>query len=906
MTGEMRFVLITGDQGLGKTRLVEHFLERQRRRMVILAARASPFSATTPFGVWVEAIEGHFRQIPSGTILAFCGDRAETLSALLPSVATAQSDAPRELPARAWLLDGLTVLMSGLARERPLAIFLDDLHLADPSSWEALHYLAHSATDARMLVLATARSGELRAQRALTEMLGGLEQDGALSQLHLHPLDRNGVAELARIMLARSETPTPLVDWLARRSQGNPLFAIGLLRALLEQRADLNAPDLRRLPEDLRERVLSRVDGLEPPVRALLEGLAVVGGPASLSMVGRLAAEPGEAAEHLAYLTAMGLVGEVERGPELIYELTHPLVQEAIYDGMGGARRRAMHRAVARTLTATGSPIMAALHYARAAGPGDEEALVAVLVAAEAADRQESYPEARSLLRAGADLMPDWDPRLYRTLDRLAWLAQMTLDKSGIDVLRRLEGLAAKEGRPEAVADVLLRLASFQYAHAGDVEAAERTMGRALQLYTTAGRPQRVLAVRNEMAWLAGLGGDLQRQRDEGQRVLADARAQHAEEVVLHSLGCVAHAAAVLGGFAEAEAAVEEGLELSHLRDDRSQQEWFRAQLPFLRALAGHAGEAVQSYLEGEAAGRFATTEPAEFGAIAHWAGGALERALSLALAAAPWSPSGLSHRRAWVLGVAALCQSELGRPHDARAQLARAQAVFDGHRFFWMSSVCTWAQGVTAASAGDQVEAARVLALAAEELLDTGALTLGALVAFDLEEVCAWNGDLAGQLTWRERLGQVAKQLDRDLYHALAAPERPESVETLERLGWRLHLARALARHDDAGSVARAATAFQGMKAEWRRGLALTRLAALGRPGRRAATLLAQAQTLSRRERDVAALAAQGLTAREIGEKLFISFRTVQTHLEHVYLKLGLESKRDLVRRGRELGLVT
>ena len=502
--------------------------------------------------------------------------------------------------------------------------------------------------------------------------------------------------------------------------------------------------------------------------------------------------------------------------------------------------------------------------------------------------------------------MPDSDPRLHRTLDRLAWLAQMTLDRSGIDVLHRLEGLAVKEGRPEAVADVLLRLASFQYAHAGDVEAAQQTMERALQLYTTAGRPQRVLAVRNEMAWLAGLGGDLRRQRDEGQRVLAEARAQDVEEVVLHSLGCVGHSAAVLGRFAEAEAAIEEGLELSRLRDDRAQEEWFSAQLPFIRALAGPANEALESYRAGEAAGRFATTEPAEFSAIAHWAGGALEKALSLALAAAPWSPSGLSHRRAWVLGVAALCQSELGRPHDARAKLARAQAVVDGHRFFWMASVCTWAEGVTAASAGDQVEAARLLALAADELLNMGALTLGALVAFDLEEMKAWNGDLAGQLTWRERLGQVAKHLDRDLYHALAAPERPESVDTLERLGWRLHRARALARCDDAGSVARAATEFEGMRAEWRRGLALSRLAALGRPGRRAATLLAQAQSLSRRERDVAALAAQGLTAREIGEKLFISFRTVQTHLEHVCLKLGLESKRELVRRGRELGLIT
>jgi DNA-binding CsgD family transcriptional regulator len=675
---------------------------------------------------------------------------------------------------------------------------------------------------------------------------------------------------------------------------------------LLDQRGDVNAPHLRRLPEELRERVLLGVHGLEPPERALLEALAVVAGPADLPMVERLIGKRTDPVDGLARLEASRLVTEVEHGPEVTYELTHPLVQEAVYEGMGSVRRRAVHRVVARTLAAMGRPMMAAPHYARAATPGDEEALGALLAVAETADRQESYPEARVLLQAATDLMLDGDPRLHRALDRLGWLAQITLDRSGIDALRRLERLTRGDGRPDEVADVLLRLASFQYAHAGDVDAAQETMARAVQLYTAAGRPQRVLAVRNEMAWLAGLGGDLRRQRDEGERVLAEARAHGEEEVVLHSLGCIGHSAAVLGRFAEAEAAIEEGLVLSQRRDDLGQHEWFRAQVPFVRALAGPVTDAVESYLEGEATDRFRTTEPAEFASIAHWAAGALEKALSLSLAAAPWGPSGLSHRRAWVLGVAALCQSELGRPAEARAQLARAQAVFDDHRFFWMSSVCTWARGITAASADDQVEAARILAIAAEELLDMGALTLGALVAFDLEEVCAWNGDLAGQLTWRERLGQLAEQLGEDLYRALATPDRLESIETLGRLGWRLHRARALARRDDAGSVARGVTEFEGMRAEWRRGLALSRLASLGRPGRRAAAALAQAHALSRRERDVAALAAQGLTAREIGERLFISFRTVQTHLEHAYLKLGLESKRELVRRGRELGLLS
>ncbi|MBO0683389.1 MAG: AAA family ATPase [Candidatus Dormibacteraeota bacterium] len=904
--GELRVLLIAADPGMGKTHLVEHFLERRRRNLAALMARASPFSATAPFGVWVEAIEGYLRQLPAAAIEELAADRWEALSKLLPSVAAVHRDVPRDPPPRTWLLEALLVLISRIARRRPLAVFLDDLHLADASSWEVLDYLARNLVDAPVLVLAAVRPGELGAQRALTEMLGGLEQDGMLSTLRIQPMDRDGLGQLARSMLAGSEPPVPLIDWLLVRSRGNPLFATGLLRALIEQGGDVNAPQLHSLPEGLRERVLSRVQGLEPRLRGLLETLAVLAGPADASTVQALVGSSAEATEGLASLVALRLVAEVERGPELTYELVHPLVQEAIYEGIRAARRRSLHRTVAGKLAVMGRPMAAAAHYARGATPGDEEALRALLTAADVADRQEeSYAEALPLLQAATDLMLDGDPRLPPALDRLGWLAQTTLDKSGVAVLRRLERLARAENDPEAVADVLLRLASFQYAHAGEGESAQETMARAVQLYRAAGRPQRVLAVRNEMAWLAGLGGDLRRQRDEGARVLAEARAQGEQEVVLHSLGCVGHSAAILGRFSEAEAAIGEGLELSRIMEDSGQHEWFTAQVPLVRMLRGPVSEALDAYREGEAAGAFKTTEPAEFGSLPHWAAGALERALSLALAAAPWSPSGLSHRRAWVLGVAALCQSELGRPAEARAQLARAQAVFAGHRFFSMSTVCTWAQGIAAASAGDLVEAARVLTLAAEELLEMGALPLGVLVAFDLHEVCTWQGDLARQLAWRERMELVADNLDSVLYRALASPERPESVETLGRLGWRLHRARALARRDDAASVARAAREFEEMKARWRHRLALSRLASLGGPGRRAAAGLGHSQDLSRRERDVAALAAQGLTAREIGERLFISYRTVQTHLEHAYLKLGLESKRELVRRGRELGLL-
>jgi predicted ATPase len=151
IAGELRVLLITGDPGLGKTRLVERFLERHRRSLVPLVGRASLFSGTAPFGIWVEAIERHLRQLPAGAVTQVCGDRAETLSWLLPSVAAAHGRPPPQPPSRTWLLDALSLLLGRLARWRPLAVFLDDLHLSARGSRQSIpsRYSSRSTMVAR-------------------------------------------------------------------------------------------------------------------------------------------------------------------------------------------------------------------------------------------------------------------------------------------------------------------------------------------------------------------------------------------------------------------------------------------------------------------------------------------------------------------------------------------------------------------------------------------------------------------------------------------------------------------------------------------------------------------------------------------------------------------------------------
>ena len=213
--------------------------------------------------------------------MELCGGLLDDLASLLHRVALVRGSVPERDPSLPRLLQGLAGLLGNVARRRPLVVVLDDVHHADASSWQALRYFARHLDDARLLVLATSRPAELAGHDVAAQVLFELDQDALLSRLEVAPLGRRGVSELAEAVIERP-APRALVDWLVERSQGNPLFAIGLLRALLDERADLADPHLRRLPEGLTERVTSQLRRFDAAPRGLLERLAVVGRPVSL------------------------------------------------------------------------------------------------------------------------------------------------------------------------------------------------------------------------------------------------------------------------------------------------------------------------------------------------------------------------------------------------------------------------------------------------------------------------------------------------------------------------------------------------------------------------------------------------------------------------------------------------
>jgi predicted ATPase len=226
-----RCVLLQGDPGVGKTRFAQEFLVRTRGRATGLQARGYPLGAAMPFGLWAELFDSYLRGRPADEVRHLCGDLVDDLAGLLRTAAAVHGSwRPDVSPAQ--LREALAVLLANLAHPRPAVLLLDDVHLADASSWEALGYLARTLAEVPVLVLACARLDELVERSVGRHVLLGLEQEGLPTRLAVGRLGAGEVRELAERLLGRPSVPPALGHWLFAQSQGNPAQVQGVVATL--------------------------------------------------------------------------------------------------------------------------------------------------------------------------------------------------------------------------------------------------------------------------------------------------------------------------------------------------------------------------------------------------------------------------------------------------------------------------------------------------------------------------------------------------------------------------------------------------------------------------------------------------------------------------------------------------
>jgi DNA-binding CsgD family transcriptional regulator len=278
--------------------------------------------------------------------------------------------------------------------------------------------------------------------------------------------------------------------------------------------------------------------------------------------------------------------------------------------------------------------------------------------------------------------------------------------------------------------------------------------------------------------------------------------------------------------------------------------------------------------------------------------------------------------QKCWLLTYAAMAAAETGDITAAHLHLQTIRQL--GRRPFWIiSDHYDWAAGRVGLAEGNLDTAVERLEAASTAFRITGALPYASYVLADLAEASALAAQPAVAARTMEAADETARQLDRDQFRALAAitasaanltlGERQVAVENardalalLSGNGFQSLEARSLAllgrslitldRQEALGRLRRAADLFAACGSRGRRDQVLADLNSLGKPGQRAAAAVVGPAALTDREREIAALAAQGLTAKRIGQQLHIGERTVETHVARVYAKFNVHTRSELV----------
>ena len=911
-SGRWAVTLLEGEPGIGKTRLLDAALEDARHRGIQVAAgRAEELERTRPFGVMADAF-GCARSSPDprraaiGELLAAGGDWARD-----PITVTSDPGL------RFRVVDALADLAEELALPGPLVIGVDDLQWADPSSLLTLSALSRRVEYLPVGLIACFRPSPRHPE--LDRLAASLVSAGG-RHLSLGGLSKQAVRDLVTDAVAA----VPGHGLLAGISgaAGNPLFVTEMLGALAQEglietsggRADVAQAIL---PPTLRLTILRRLSFLPDNTLYALRAASILGSSFTITDLSVTMARP--ALELFEVLTE-AITGRVLEDDGARLRFRHDLIRDALYEDLPLSIRRGLHREAGQRLTRAGAPsLQVAEHLARGAGQGDAEAISWLARAArEAAAR--SPDVAAELMGRAAGLMTSADPGRDRLLAERA--SSLLLAGRVPDALAACRLLLDRHHDPAVDGLVRISLGHALLAQ-GQVREARQELERAGQ------SPALSHAERGAAQAWAGFArislGDL-----DGAAALAE-QARSAisagdHQAISIAMSTVARISESRGHLREALEIAEKAVRLADespgrlghrfpvcvtrgrilIELDQPQQarsvlgDGMRIceELGIRWALATH-----QVYL---AYGRFLAGE---------WDDAIAELEASLTLAAEIGEIYSLVYAHG-LLSRISLHRNDLSRAQEAAAAADRNLAGWgSGHSMTWVA----WPRALILEAGGEPARALATMAGLWDWCVGSGlALEYPALGA-DLVRLALAAGDLGRAREASTAVAEVAAgndvawmtaealrcqglvEDDTEILQAAAdahtAGKRPlglalaceEAGSALVRHG---HAERARPLLDQAIDIYERLGAARDLA----RAEATLRAAGIRR-GRRGTRSRPQFgwRSLTPTERTVADLVTEGLSNPQIGERLYISHRTVQTHLAHIFAKLDIASRAQL-----------
>jgi tetratricopeptide (TPR) repeat protein len=434
-SGAARLVLITGDPGVGKTRLAVEFARSLGDGTTVVISRCEP-EATVPFAPFIEILRALVRGIPTSTLrpLLRSIDGSDELVQLLPDLAkhvrSQASVAGTPEGRRFRMFDALAEYVRATSQRTPLLVMLEDAQWADRGSMLLLRHLVRSTHAAALLFIATYRETRPDEPFSPGEILRELWREPSATQIALQGLTDDHVAKLIEATNG-PETPGWVTTAVAAKAGGNPLFVIELAKHLIDANVRGDVAGLK-LPDTIRDLIDQRLLRLSESTRKLLALAAVVGRDFNISVL--------EGLDHVSDVAALdgldeGVVARIivedPRSPGR-FSFTHALIREVLAGSMTAARRVRLHHHIAQVIehqSADNLPLGdLAYHFGEAASFCD-------------AEKASDYA-----IRAGDQALEGL------ALEEAARYYEMALKSlvhatSGQDLQRRQAGLHGKRGR---------------------------------------------------------------------------------------------------------------------------------------------------------------------------------------------------------------------------------------------------------------------------------------------------------------------------------------------------------------------------------------------------------------------------------------------------------------------------
>jgi DNA-binding CsgD family transcriptional regulator/tetratricopeptide (TPR) repeat protein len=922
--GDRRTLALVGEAGIGKTALLDAAAAQARTAgFLVLAGCAAEHQRHVPFGLVVDALDRHVATLTPARVAA----AGPELGAVLPAAHGSHPPPDIAGPAERFRYHrALRSLLELLGRERPVALLLDDVHWADSASLELTEHLIRKPPQIPLLLAIAFRGSGAPAR--LVDAIGRL---GAAAMLiDLPPL------ESADLEMLLTGVPRRRRELILRASLGNPLYITALSRlrdrtldelsTLARQHSPVDADWLAGSQRYILAGLAAEITAQEQPVQRVAHVAAVVGDHTTIDLIGYVAGLPMDAVAHA--VDQLGRMGLIEAdGARLAYR--HPLMRAAAYALTGPAWRFEAHTRTAEYLRGQqASRQVVAYHTEQSARYGDERA-AATLVEAGIAFAHEAPAQAARWLGTALRIMPDTGPPDDRRCAVAMWYAR-ALGRSG-QLERSREVLAQLRG---AAGPVRAQAEAFSVAVArqlGDFAEAAATLGA--QLARGGLDPLGEAKLRVELSAVDAFREDPTAAVHHAQRALELLGQQRSVPVAtaqtLRALGTLYAGDAVLARRYLAEAVrTVDGTSDADLRpyvEIISPLALTEIQLGHLADAARHLARArrILDALGPNSASPYLLVMEAAL----HTRTGQLPRAVEVAEEAiAAADRVGSAEMRAMATAVRLRPQLWTAGPTAALAAAGHS-ADQPRSRAWWRINRVELA--LVHAATGDRRGCLDLLAdspspqsthppilvarhvIAAITFAAAGDLT-AAKDASDRAQALAVTAGLAYEralagfsqafIAYRmRRPGQAVALADRTAA-GFAEAGTPMEEALSHHLAGAAHLAAGQLQHGG-DSFDRAEAGYLSCGAVWISSvLASHRAGAPASAGQLPPGVPSNGVTLTAREAEIANLVKTGLSNKEIATQLYLSRRTVESHLNRIFAKLEVRSRTAMARRLAEM----